>query len=332
MALNPDFRTPTAKPGIVARAAGAVAGGVNKAIDALGGPTGDALTRHTMNKRTMEDAELNELARLAGLNVAESRDLPGNQDRLDVAEPKGKLTAADFDRLRGDIDEADMDEASRGEYISQQDNAAEKAGRDEFSAFGQTFDTDEVEEGNRFTGGLENDDIAIGQKIPGTNAVKQVDIDEMDECDMPGVPGMEKDGNISVNTNQSTDGNKNVTISADGSAVDELMQMLKIAGLAGDSNQAMSQPAEPEMVSIGDEGIEEEFANEPEEDYYSMDASTMGPGEGDAGEKSMYGGPGDNRMTQQPNRPAKPVRSTDESILALEASLAAEYESIKKVN
>ena len=30
----------------------------------------------------------------------EGLDLPGNQDKLDVAEPKGKLTAADFNKLR----------------------------------------------------------------------------------------------------------------------------------------------------------------------------------------------------------------------------------------
>ena len=33
-------------------------------------------------------------------SVRESKDLPGNQDVLDVAEPKGKLTKADFDQLR----------------------------------------------------------------------------------------------------------------------------------------------------------------------------------------------------------------------------------------
>ena len=33
-------------------------------------------------------------------SVKESKDLPGNQDVLDVAEPKGKLTKADFDQLR----------------------------------------------------------------------------------------------------------------------------------------------------------------------------------------------------------------------------------------
>ena len=75
-------------------------------------------------------------------------------------------------------------------------------------------------------------------------------------------------------------------------------------------------------------GEEEELANAPDEEYMSMKASTLNPGEGDFGEKNMYGGPGDNPMTQRPSRPALPVRN--ESVVKLEAKLAAEYDSIKK--
>jgi hypothetical protein len=39
-------------------------------------------------------------------------------------------------------------------------------------------DEDDVEEGNKFTAGLADDDIKVGEKIPGTNAVKKKDIDE----------------------------------------------------------------------------------------------------------------------------------------------------------
>jgi len=45
------------------------------------------------------------------------------------------------------VAEADLDEVSRGEYIKQQDTAAEKSGKQKFNAFGQTFDTDEIDEG-----------------------------------------------------------------------------------------------------------------------------------------------------------------------------------------
>ena len=39
-------------------------------------------------------------------------------------------------------------------------------------------DEDDVEEGNKFTAGLADDDIKVGEKIPGTNAIKKKDIDE----------------------------------------------------------------------------------------------------------------------------------------------------------
>jgi len=42
--------------------------------------------------------------------------------------------------------EADLDEVSRGEYIQQQDTNAEKSGKQKFNAFGQTFDTDKINE------------------------------------------------------------------------------------------------------------------------------------------------------------------------------------------
>jgi len=99
------------------------------------------------------------------------------------------------DSLASELDElaklAGLSEVSRGEYIKQQDAAAEKSGKDKFNAFGQIFNTDEIteepNEGNAFTAGLADDDVAIGDKIPGTNAIKTKDIDEakVDVADAP---------------------------------------------------------------------------------------------------------------------------------------------------
>jgi hypothetical protein len=74
--------------------------------------------------------------------------------------------------------------------------------------------------------------------------------------------------------------------------------------------------------------------NAPSEEYFGMKSGLgpMNPGEADSGEKSMFGGKGDNPMTQQPNRPAKPVRSVKEAFAKMEARLAKEYESIKKIS
>jgi hypothetical protein len=94
------------------------------------------------------------------------------------------------DSLASELDElaklAGLSEVSRGEYIKQQDTDAEKSGKNKFNAFGQIFNTDEIKEepneGNAFTAGLEDDDIKIGDKIPGTNAIKTKDIDTVDEA------------------------------------------------------------------------------------------------------------------------------------------------------
>jgi hypothetical protein len=40
------------------------------------------------------------------------------------------------------------------------------------------MDEQKTEEGNLFTKGLADDDIKVGEKIPGTNAIKKKDIDE----------------------------------------------------------------------------------------------------------------------------------------------------------
>ena len=178
-------------------------------------------------------------------------------------------------------------------------------------------------EGNKFTKGLEDDDVKVGDKIPGTNATKTKDIDEsMGECGTSAPTD-----NINVSTNMSSNGDKSVTVTANGQQAEALMQMLTLAGMGTGNRDTAVVVAEPSQ-EIADEGIEVDDTdadpvNAPDEQYFSMKGSTMGPGEGDPGEKNMYGGAGDNKMTQPPKRPAQPV-------MALEARLAAEYESIKK--
>lgn len=49
-------------------------------------------------------------------------DLPGNQEKIDVAEPKGKITAADFAKLRSD---KDVKEESEDHEVSMANNSIE---------------------------------------------------------------------------------------------------------------------------------------------------------------------------------------------------------------
>ena len=92
--------------------------------------------------------------------------------------------------------------------------------------------------------------------------------------------------------------------------------------------------AAPTGVNEADAPVDTKGANpvnKPKAKYYSMKASTMNPGEGDAGEKAMHANKptfknGDNPLSKTAVTPVK------EAILSLEARLAAEYESIKKVS
>jgi len=81
---------------------------------------------------------------------------------------KEQKAAIDYQRRVGNVQQDPMEEelnelarlaglgeVSRGEYIKQQDTAAEKSGKNEFNAFGQLFNTDEVNE----------DDIEEGPEI-----------------------------------------------------------------------------------------------------------------------------------------------------------------------
>jgi len=54
-------------------------------------------------------------------------------------------------------------------------------GDSHMSPMANKMDEAEVEEGNLFTKGLEDDDVKIGQKIPGTDAIKTKDIGESDD-------------------------------------------------------------------------------------------------------------------------------------------------------
>ena len=80
-----------------------------------------------------------------------SEKLHGNQDKLDVAEPKGKLTAADFKKLGSKKEQSeaeDMEEAEteEGNAFSGALADAKKSGKDSFEVDGKKYNVREAEE------------------------------------------------------------------------------------------------------------------------------------------------------------------------------------------
>lgn len=80
---------------------------------------------------------------------------------------------------------------------------------------------------------------------------------QVNECGVSpmgnGMMGQEAAGKMNISTNMSSDGNKSVTITADGDAALELMQMLKLAGMQGGEAPQQQEPEGVMVVSTDDE-------------------------------------------------------------------------------
>ena len=317
---------------------------------------------------TMED-ELNELARLAGLKVADE----GNAFT-------GKLKAT----AKGDNFDLDGKEYTDTSTLDEEPEMEGNA----FSGAVADAKADGIQPGEKVRVGdkeypvKEAQDLLQMMKIAGLDATvleeaiekaTKKDLDDMEaqdrEHEFGTVPDetdseLEEDttfdecgdahpeGDFNINTSMSGHGDKSVTVTATGDHAAELLQMLRIAGLGGGAKAQELEPhaqmhQEPIGIEIVDapEEVEEEYGdahvdtpstapvNAPKPEYKSMRASTMGPGEGDPGEKTMNPdrpthNNGDNALATPPTRAQKTLIS----VSALESKFAAEYESIKKVS
>jgi hypothetical protein len=108
---------------------------------------------------------------------------------------------------------------------------------------------------------------------------------------------------MNVSTNMSSDGTKSVNISAQGNKADSLLQILKMAGMRPYDDHEHAGMTEPEVIMIGsndEEMMDEEYANEPEQEYQSVD-SIIRQGNDLNREKRQYAGKpklGDNPMAE----------------------------------
>jgi hypothetical protein len=197
-----------------------------------------------------------------------------------------------------------------------------------------------------------------GSKINAAKKAGKLKEDEqVDECMSP-IGGMAADmqqqqGKMNISTNMSSDGNKSVTITADGDAALELMQMLKLAGMGGEaaySEEPQEEPVGVAVVTTGDddegekqfgtdddeggeenedgseEGNDEEVDEEKDERYH---ASTTPDEQVSPVQAQIKGGDGDvagqeKKMTKHGYQFGDNPQAMRES-----AKLMREYESIK---
>jgi len=309
------------------------------------------------------DTEMEGMRKLAGLkgndgnlaNNAKPYDKVTRRDVIQGAQGKDEMGGKEHDLEEGgsDYDEhinkvewlmgapnyLSRDEAKETAYYTKETDPVWDGYRDDTDE----IDEDDMEEGNAFSKTVVDakaDGIQPGEtfKVGG----KEYDLKEGDitlnqmrriaglkECGMSPISGMASDmekqqGNMNISTSQNSDGTKSVTITADGDAAGDLMQMLKLAGMGGGG---AAPAAEPEIVVVaqdGQEAMEEEkdpryqASTTPDEQVAPVQALTKG-GNGDVAgqEKVMKPGGyqfGDNNLAMQES---------------LSAQLMKEYNSIK---
>jgi hypothetical protein len=143
---------------------------------------------------------------------------------------------------------------------------------------------------------------------------------KVDECGMSPIGGaygdtmQDTEGRMSINTNMSTDGNKTVTITADGDSAVELMKMLKMAGLSADGGE------DTDIEKMSEEKDDRYEANTtPEEEVLPVQTQLKG-GNGEVAGKEK-------KMTPHGYKFADNPLAMNESMTL---KLMKEYESIKK--
>ena len=126
--------------------------------------------------------------------------------------------------------------------------------------------------------------------LDGDGDMETVREDELTECGDMGGDSYQMDmpkempSRADVTVNMNSDGNKNITVHAEGETAEELAQLLKLSGLL-DSDKQMA--------------VDEEYANEPNKKAKSLD-SMLHSGDDLHREKSMFkaAAGGDNPMLE----------------------------------
>lgn len=383
--LNPDLKRQAQppKPTVL----GKVGDLAKKGLDVLTGPDDEELMRDLARRMYNEEDELNELARLAGLSISESKKKVEEDDMEEGNEFSGELAkakaagkkefevdgktypvkedampgAAGKEELARKIYDLAMHLHTSDRMYAQADPAGEAQLKQLQAQWDKSFPGENVLKIGKVASDTARQDRDDNQRMQSTlqkarqgmsgmyeaskpdyidldndgnekesmkDAAKDAEEEKVNECMSPmGSMASDMDrqqGKISVNTNMSSDGHKSVNINADGDAAEELMQMLKAAGIGSEQAQKHIQ-----LVIAKPQGAEEEmaeatgqYANTPEEEYEGVDA-IVNQGDDMNRQKRQF--------ADKPRAGDNPM-ATPESIdpvAELGRNLMQEYESLK---
>ena len=276
-------------------------------------------------KKTInESAELKDLLKLSGLYKVYEQSgyfppagsVPPPADPTYITDPKTGELKPDIDtKLRPDLKPATTTAApTSSTKPTTTPKSVKEADMEEGNAFGDAVSK------------AKEDGIQKGETIKVGGQTYPVKESQLDECGEMGpmANGMDQqEGRMSVNMNTSTDGNKSITITADGAKADELASLLRLSGLDMHGHEDVQQ--EP-VITIGEEkDTRYQASTTPNEHVMSTDVQLKG-GDGEVAgkEKEMVEG-GSARFSDNP----KSVQHTKESKQSsVSLSFLKEYESI----
>jgi hypothetical protein len=222
------------------------------------------------------------------------------------------------------MSEADMEE---GNEFTAARVAAIKAGKDSFTVDGKTY---------KVTGDTSDEKkmeeaVTEGEECPKCHCDPcecddDDDKEKMDECG----PGYEMDqgqeGRMNVSTNMSSDGNKSVTISAEGEAAEELMQMLALAGMKAKQPMPQEENVHQQMAAVEEEKDPRYQANTtPEEEVMPVQTQTKGGNGEVAGQEKKMHKDGAARFSDNPLA----MKESQDDLSNMGRDLMKQYNSIK---
>ena len=288
---------------------------------ALAKPKAPFVPSRTQGKPSMLDRAKDAVGSVAsGINKVIGH---GSDDEL-LADLRNKST----------FEDVELNELARLAGLTMESKKSDKADKD-YDGDGEIESSkDEVIGSRRKAAGLDEAkpdfldmDKDGDKKEPMKKALK--DKDQVDEsCMVADATSMEQQqGRVNISTNASTDGNKNVTITADGDAAEQLMAMLKMAGMGGGEAHARLATAEPEAIEIEMDEAEEQYANSPEECYQGQDVIAHQGADMNREKKQFAGMPkaGDNPMATPPLQALESMDPMDD----MGRRLMREYQSLK---
>lgn len=181
----------------------------------------------------------------------------------------------------------------------------------------------DMDEGNEFTGALDAARDAGKKEFEVDGRTYPVKESQLDECGEMGpmANGLnsEQEGKMNVNTSMSSDGTKSVTVTADGEAAVELMQLLALAGM--EKSVQMVKP-EVNAMPMEEKDSRYEANTTPAEEVLPLEVQLKG-GDGDvAGKEKKMSKDGSARFSDNP-------LATERMKESISLKMMKEYEGIK---